>query len=87
PAPAAAPVPSRSDRPARQKLTFKERRELDEIVARIAASEARKAEIESLLAAPAGGFEAMKALSDELERLTQALDTDLERWTELAERE
>ncbi len=85
--PVAESAPSRSERPARQKLSFKERRELDEIVTRIAASEARKAEIEGLLAAPSGGFETMKALSDELELLTQTLDTDLERWTELAERE
>lgn len=76
-----------NDRPAKQKLSFKERRELEELQARICASEDRKAEIEALLAEPAGGFTTIKALSDELQALTQSLDSDMNRWAELAERE
>jgi len=69
------------------KLSFKERRELEDLQARILTSETRKAEVEAQLAEPAGGFEAMKALSDELQALTESLDSDMNRWAELAERE
>ncbi len=69
-----------------RKLTFKERRELDELEARIAAAEARKAEIEAALAAPSGDFNATGALGSELQTLESQLERDMIRWAELAER-
>ena len=83
--PRIAPTPAKEAKPG--KLSFKERRELEELQARICSMEERKAAIEAQLADPAGGFEAIKTLSDELGTLTAALDADMNRWAELAERE
>lgn len=69
------------------KLSYKERRELDELEARIAAAEARQLEIESLLAAAPTDFEAVATLTKELTELSHQLDHAVERWAELAERE
>ena len=52
---------------------------------RIAASEARKAEIEKELDANASNHTLVQKLYEELQSLNEALDRDLERWTELAE--
>ncbi|MEM1126441.1 MAG: ABC-F family ATP-binding cassette domain-containing protein [Bacteroidota bacterium] len=68
------------------KLSYKERRELDELEARIEVAEARKEAIEAQLAAPGDDYEALAALSQELQQLDEQLDTDVERWAELAER-
>lgn len=86
PAPSSAPAPSSSVPPAGQKLSFHERRELDVLEARIEAGEARKADLEAALSAPSSDFSAVQTLADELATLTAALDADLERWTDLAER-
>jgi ATP-binding cassette subfamily F protein uup len=75
-APAAVPT---------RKLSYSERRELGEVEARIAAAEARQAEIEAALAGnPADASQAV-ALSTELGVLHAALEADMERWAELAE--
>ncbi|NNF56822.1 MAG: ABC-F family ATP-binding cassette domain-containing protein [Rhodothermaceae bacterium] len=68
------------------KLSYKEKRELAEVEARIERAEARKAEIEAALHANPSDFEAVASLSQELGDLTVALDRDVERWAELAER-
>jgi ATP-binding cassette subfamily F protein uup len=68
------------------KLSFKEKRELSVIEARIEEAEARKVEIEQQLGAAPSDFEAVAALSQELGDLTELLDRDVERWAELAER-
>ncbi len=68
------------------KLSFKEKRELGELEERITASEARKEEIEGTLSANPSDFELVSTLSQELGALTPALDRDVERWAELAER-
>lgn len=70
---------------AKRKLSFKEKRELEELEARIAASETRKAEIERDLETHASDHVLVEKLYAELQTLTQALDDDLTRWTELAE--
>ncbi len=70
---------------AKRKLSFKEKRELEELEARIAASETRKGEIERDLETHASDHVLVEKLYAELQTLTQALDDDLTRWTELAE--
>ncbi len=70
---------------ARRKLTFKEKRELEELETRIAEREARKLQIERDLETNASDHVLVQQLYDELQRLLPALDEDLTRWTELAE--
>jgi ABC transport system ATP-binding/permease protein len=71
--------------PAKRKLSFKERRELEELENRIAAAEARKAEAEAELAAHGSDHVLVQKLYEELQMLTEQLDRDLNRWAELAE--
>lgn len=79
---AAAPA---SQSTAKRKLSFKEKRELEELETRIAATETRKAEVETELAANGSDHVLVAKLYEELQRLNQTLDQDLERWAELAE--
>jgi ATP-binding cassette subfamily F protein uup len=70
---------------AKRKLSFKERRELEELEARIAASETRKAEIERALDAGSSDHVLVQQLYEESQSLNEQLDRDLNRWAELAE--
>jgi ATP-binding cassette subfamily F protein uup len=76
-----------SDAPpsAKRKLTFKERKELEETEARVQAAELRLAEIEAGLAANASDAGVVHKLYEEREQLTEQLARDFERWAELAE--
>jgi ATP-binding cassette subfamily F protein uup len=78
--------PSQSSVTAPRKLSFKEKRELEELESSIAMAEERKAEIESLLGANASNAEMVHSLFAEQQQLLAQLDVDLERWAELAER-
>ena len=69
-----------------KKLSYKEKRELETLEARIEEGEARKDELESAMIAQATDYEAVAALSDEMHTLVAQLDADMERWAELAER-
>ncbi len=71
--------------PAARKLSFQEKRELGEVEARIAATEARQAEIEQILSANTSDAAHSVALSTELGALAATLEADVERWAELAE--
>ncbi|PLX44447.1 MAG: ABC transporter [Deltaproteobacteria bacterium] len=67
-------------------LSFKEKKELEEIEEKIALLEERHGEVEASLAAPAsidGGHEALTALSEELSKVGSELETLMERWEEL----
>jgi ABC transport system ATP-binding/permease protein len=81
----AQPRPVASE--ASRKMSYKERVELGEIEARIQSSEFRKATIESALANPPDDVETIMALSAELNEIEGRLETDMERWAELAELE
>jgi ATP-binding cassette subfamily F protein uup len=70
---------------ATRKLTFKERRELAEVEARIEAAERRQVEIETELSANASDAHAVHRLYQEREQLSEQLAGDLDRWAELAE--
>jgi len=68
-----------------RKMTFKERRELDDLEKRILGVETRKAEIEALLSAPSGDRNAVAPLAAELQSLVERLECDMKRWAELAQ--
>ena len=70
-----------------KKLSYNEKRELEQLEVAIVEAEDRKVEIENELAANATNFDLVSNLYLELEKLTQKLDTDVDRWSELAERE
>jgi ATP-binding cassette subfamily F protein uup len=89
PKPATLPQPAKQERdttaPARRKLSFKERRELEETEARIQAAERRQAEIETELSTNSSDARAVHQLYEEREQLTEQLTNDLDRWAELAD--
>jgi ABC transport system ATP-binding/permease protein len=84
---AARPAGRRSDTPppTKRKLTFKERKELEETEARVQAAERRATEIEAELSSNASDAQVVHRLYEEREKLTEQLARDLERWAELAE--
>jgi ATP-binding cassette subfamily F protein uup len=84
---AARPAGRQADAPpnAKRKLSFKERKELEETEARIQAAELRGAEIEEELSANASDARVVHRLYEEREKLTEQSARDLERWAELAE--
>ncbi|HEX6625105.1 MAG TPA: ABC-F family ATP-binding cassette domain-containing protein [Pyrinomonadaceae bacterium] len=79
------PARREPDAPAARRLSFKERRELEETEARIEAAERRQAAIETELAANASDAHAVHRLYEEREQLARRLARDLDRWAELAE--
>src|SRR6185369_16695952 len=68
-----------------RKLSYKERREFEELEKRIELNEARKAELERVLAASSSDFVAVEAAYVELQSLNQELEIDVDRWAALAE--
>ncbi|HZS08650.1 MAG TPA: ABC-F family ATP-binding cassette domain-containing protein [Blastocatellia bacterium] len=74
-----------STQPAKRRLSYKLQRELEEVEARITANEARKIEVERELEASASDYVKVQQLYEELQKLNETLDRDLERWTELAD--
>lgn len=79
------PVLLPSPTPAPRKLSYKERREFEELEKRIETSEARKGELERLLAASSSDFVAVEAAYTELQTLNRQLEGDINRWAALAE--
>jgi ATP-binding cassette subfamily F protein uup len=70
-----------------KKLSYKEKREYEQLEAQIPALEAEKEDIEATLyGKPPSGYSKVQALSERLAELTTAIDTATERWMELAER-
>lgn len=69
-----------------RKLSSKEKREFEMLEGKIAQMEAEKAEAEkALYAAAPGAVTQVRQLYEQVESLTQAIDTATERWLELAE--
>lgn len=92
--PAAAtpePAPSKPDpepkaKPAKaRRRSFKENRELEQLDTNLPLWEARKDELESLLATGGSDYAALELLSEELSILLQTIATGEERWLELSE--
>ncbi|MBF2037408.1 MAG: ABC-F family ATP-binding cassette domain-containing protein [Leptolyngbyaceae cyanobacterium T60_A2020_046] len=73
--------------PKAKKLSYKEKREYEQLEAQIPELEAEKAAIETTLYGnPPSGYSEVQQLSERLAELTSAIDTATERWLELAER-
>jgi len=69
-----------------QKLTFREKRELEELELRISDAEKRLPQIEKYLAASGSDAGKVHELFTEQQAVNKTLETDLTRWAELAER-
>jgi ABC transport system ATP-binding/permease protein len=84
---AVKPAKQESAKPptAKRKLSFKERKELEELETRIQTAEQRQAELQTELAKNASDAYLVHQLYEEQETLTAQLARDLERWSELAE--
>jgi ATP-binding cassette subfamily F protein uup len=68
-----------------RKLSYKERREFEELEKRIALAEARKAALERVLATSSSDFVAVESAYIELQSLNRELEKDVDRWGALAE--
>jgi ATP-binding cassette subfamily F protein uup len=79
------PAPAAGPSAAARKLSFKERREFEELEKRIEISETRKAELERVLSASTSDFAAVDSAYTELQSLSRQLETDVDRWALLAE--
>ncbi|MBD2074889.1 ABC-F family ATP-binding cassette domain-containing protein [Phormidium sp. FACHB-592] len=78
-----APSPSPSKA---RKLSYKEKREFEQLEAQIPAMEAEKEQIEqTLYKNPPSGFTEVQTLSSRLAELNAAIDTATDRWLELSE--
>jgi ABC transport system ATP-binding/permease protein len=79
-------TPNENEKPKSAKLSFKEKRELEEIETKIPATENRLAEIENELIQFATDAYKLNQLVSEQAQLNAALEQFMERWAELAER-
>ncbi len=85
--PAAAPGNNTETSQAKpKKLTFNEKREFESVEKRITETESRLPEIEREMIQHATDAGRVHELFNEQHRLNEQLETDLERWAELAER-
>jgi ATP-binding cassette subfamily F protein uup len=79
-------VSSQSAPSQSRKLSYKEKRELEQLEQQIPLWEAEKANLEkTLYEQPSGGYTQLQALTEQLAQLNQAIDTGTERWLELSE--
>ena len=70
-----------------KKISFKEKKEYEDIEKQIPILESKKAEIEQVLyGEPLEDFTKITALTEELAQLSQKIDTLTDRWLELAEK-
>jgi len=76
-----------SPSPVNKKISFKEKKEYEDIEKQIPILEAKKAEIEKILyGEPLEDFTKITALTEELAQLSQKIDNLTDRWLELAEK-
>jgi ATP-binding cassette subfamily F protein uup len=73
--------------PKSNKLTYKEKLELEKIEIEISALESRKSELESQLGNPGQDYKVLEQLSHELNEADSRLDKISNRWLELSEKE
>ena len=71
---------------AQRKLSFKEKRELEELEKNIAEAEEQKALSEAKLAANGSDHVLVASVYEELQKLNSQLERDIERWVELSQR-
>ncbi len=85
-APKTAPAPKRTT-PRADKLSYKEKREMESIEQELPTLESRKADIEQQLASGTLDNDTLTALSVELGQLIDHIDTISMRWLELSEKQ
>ncbi|MGP1371307.1 MAG: ABC-F family ATP-binding cassette domain-containing protein [Almyronema sp.] len=84
PSASTAPPSAAPNRP--RKLSYKEKRELEQLETQIPALEAEKAELEkTLYQNPPGGYSQLQAMTERLADINAEIDRSTERWLELAE--
>lgn len=71
--------------PAKKKLSFKEKQELENFPAEINALESKKTELTSLLNSGSTDHKQLQAWSDEIKVITESIDAKTLRWLELSE--
>ncbi|MGF1567658.1 MAG: ABC-F family ATP-binding cassette domain-containing protein [Nodosilinea sp.] len=88
PSPAPQPAPASSPSSPGKRLSYKEKREYEQLETKIPALEAEKAVIEAQLYGgdPPGNYATVTQLSEQLGQLSATIDSATERWLELAER-
>lgn len=80
-------VAAKAETPKSPKLSFKEKREYEQLEQKIPSLETEKAAIEQkLYHQPPTDFEALQGLTAQLAEITSSIDKSTERWLELAER-
>jgi ATP-binding cassette subfamily F protein uup len=72
---------------ATQKLSYKEKRELEQLEQEMAALEAEKIQVAESLLQPEADHQQLTALGQRMEEITAALDEKELRWLELSEKE
>jgi ABC transport system ATP-binding/permease protein len=86
PAPQAKSEPAVTPAKSSRKMSYKEKRELEELEVKIPEMEAKKIALENKLYSNApSGFTDVNKLSEELAALETAIDVSTERWMELSE--
>jgi ATP-binding cassette subfamily F protein uup len=78
---------TRNDRPRKRKISFNERRELEELLPKIDAMEERKAELEELFSDPQVVPEKLVRFHQEYEQLIVEIEQSVDRWETLAQLE
>ncbi|MBI4780385.1 MAG: ABC-F family ATP-binding cassette domain-containing protein [Oscillatoriophycideae cyanobacterium NC_groundwater_1537_Pr4_S-0.65um_50_18] len=86
PTPSPSPTPLPPQPSSNRKLSYKEKRELEQLETQIPQLEAEKEEIQkTLFNQPPGGFSAVQQLSERLSELEETIDKATERWMVLSE--
>lgn len=75
-----------ASKPTSAKLSFKEKKELEQLNLDIPKLEAEKAELETTMSQAGGDFQSIKAMGDRIAAVIDTLDEKEMRWLELSER-
>jgi ABC transport system ATP-binding/permease protein len=81
----ATPTIATSATPAKRKLSYKEKREFEQLEAHIPKLEAEKATVEKKLYQKTDGYSELETLTARLSQLTAEIEQATDRWLELAE--
>ncbi|RYD99613.1 MAG: ABC transporter ATP-binding protein [Sphingobacteriales bacterium] len=77
----------KTPQPASTKLSYKEKRELDQLNTDIPKLEAEKAELEAAMSGAGGDFQQIQSMGDRIAAIIDQLDEKEMRWLELSERQ
>lgn len=80
------PPPAKAQRTYADRLSFKERRELEQLEAELPTLESRKRELEAMMSSGSMAVEALMEASNEITALIEEIDLKTLRWMELSEK-